>query len=260
MTLALIAGTGALPNVLVLAHPGALVCALDGFTPDVAPTLTFRLEHLGSFLAQLVARGVTQVCFAGAVRRPTLDPACIDAATAPLVPVIRAAMAKGDDGALRAIMQIFEAHGIQMVAAHALLPQLLPGIGVPTKTKPDGPMLLDAVLGEDTVAKLGALDRGQACIICNGTILAEEDAAGTDMMLDQITANGGILYKAPKPAQDRRADMPLIGIDTVQAVINAGLDGIVIAADGVMVLNFDAVVAALDAANKVLWVRPQTAT
>ncbi|MFT5629624.1 MAG: molybdopterin biosynthesis enzyme, partial [Gammaproteobacteria bacterium] len=38
------------------------------------------------------------------------------------------------------------------------------------------------------------------------------------------------------------------------------LDGIVVTAGGVMVLDRDAVVDAMDAAGKVLWVRPETET
>ncbi|MFT5066987.1 MAG: DUF1009 family protein [Yoonia sp.] len=256
--LALVAGTGALPPAIVSAVPGALVCALDGFSPDIPVDLTFRLEHLGSFLAQLTGRGVTQVCFAGAVRRPTVDPTQVDAATVPLVPVIKAAMSKGDDGALRAIMQLFEAHGMQMVAAHDLVPSLLPVAGVLTLAKPTSVMMAEAVLGERVVAKLGDLDRGQACVVSGAKLLAEEGVDGTDAMLTGVAAAGGILYKAPKPTQDRRADLPVIGLGTANAVIAAGLDGIVVTAGGVMVLDCDAVVSALDAAGKVLWVRPET--
>ncbi len=258
--LALVAGMGALPPAIMAAFPDALICALDGFAPNIPVEMTFRLEHLGSFLAKLTDRGVTQVCFAGAVQRPLIDPAQIDAATLPLVPVIKAAMSKGDDGALRAIMQLFEAHGMQMVAAHELVPQLLPVAGVLTSLKPDADMMAEAVLGEGVVAKLGDLDRGQACVIQGANVLAEEGPEGTDAMLAGVTAQGGILYKAPKPNQDRRADLPVIGITTARGVIAAGLDGIVVTAGGVMVLDRDAVVGAMDAAGKVLWVRPETET
>jgi len=258
--LALIAGTGALPTTIAAAVKPDVICALNGFVPDLPVDVTFRLEHLGSFLGDLTARGVTRVCLAGAVRRPLIDPAAIDAATAPLVPVIQAAMAKGDDGALRALMQIIEAHGLQIVAAHQLVPQLLPTAGVPTAVKPDAKMMAEAVLGERAIAKLGALDRGQACVVYGAKLLAEEGPDGTDAMLADLIADSGILYKAPKPTQDRRADLPVIGPATARAVVDAGLDGIVITAGGVMILDLDAVLATLDDAGKVLWIRPETET
>lgn len=256
--LALIAGTGALPATILKGRADVYVCAMAGFAPDVPVDVTFRIEQLGSLLAHLEGQGVREVCFAGAVKRPDIDPAEIDAATLPLVPVIQAAIAAGDDGALRAIIGIFEAAGFAVRAAHELVPQLLPVAGVPTQRKPDARMMGEAVLGNRVIIKLGERDLGQACVISDDALLAQEGPDGTDAMMADVKAKGGVLYKAPKPKQDRRADLPVIGLGTAQAVIAAGLDGVVIEAGGVMVLDMAAVVAALDAHDKVLWVRPST--
>ena len=88
--LALIAGTGVLPDEVVAALPERpLICAMEGFEPDtLGPDIVFPLEQLGSFIAELKVRGVTELCMAGAVRRPRVDPARIDAATLPLVPIL----------------------------------------------------------------------------------------------------------------------------------------------------------------------------
>lgn len=256
--LALIAGTGALPPTIVAQHPDVLVCAMAGFVPDVPAKITFRIEKLGGFLSHLKDLGVTQVCFAGAVKRPDIDPGAIDAATKPMVPVIVDAIAKGDDGALRAIIGLFEGQGFEVVAAHMLVPQLLPVAGVPSKRRPDAAMMAAAVLGERVLVQLGARDLGQACIIHDGKLLAQEEHEGTDAMIADVQAKGGVLVKGPKPDQTRRADLPVIGIETARGIVAAGLDGIVIAAGGVMVLDMAAVVAELDAHDKVLWVRPTT--
>ena len=130
--LALIAGQGRLPAVLARSLDQApLVASLEGFAPEGLPIdLTFRIEHLGSFLAELKAKGVTEVCFAGAVRRPPLDPSSIDAATMPLVPRIMQALQLGDDAALRVVLEVFEEMGISIRAAHEVLPELLPDAGL----------------------------------------------------------------------------------------------------------------------------------
>lgn len=256
--LALIAGTGALPAAILQGRNGVYVCAMVGFVPEVPVDLTFRIEHLGSVLAHLKGQGISEVCFAGAVKRPRIDPAAIDTATLPLVPVVQAAIAAGDDGALRAIIGIFEDAGFQVRAAHELARELLPVAGVPTMRKPDADMMAEAVLGDRVLLKLGALDRGQACVISGDALLAEEGPEGTDAMIAGVKATGGVLFKGPKPNQDRRADLPVIGVGTARGVIAAGLDGIVIEAGGVMVLDLPEVVEILDGANKVLWVRPRT--
>ena len=255
--LALIAGTGALPQVLFakLSAQGTvpLVCAMAGFTPEIAPNVTFRLEHLGSFLADLRARGVTRICMAGAVKRPDIDAGQIDAATRPLIARLQVAMAAGDDGALRGIIALLEDHGFVVVGAAELVPELLPPEGVMTRAVPSDADRADAMIGDGVMQELGAGDIGQACIIDGGRVVAREGAAGTDAMI--MDARGGILFKAPKPGQDRRADLPVIGPQTAENAVNAGLRGIVIEDGGVMVLDLAAVRRILDAAGLFLWVR-----
>lgn len=254
--LALIAGTGDLPPALVARlSERPLVCAMRGFEPRITPDITFRMEHLGSFLATLKARGVTRICMAGAVRRPQIDPGQIDAATMPLVPKVQAALTQGDDGALRIIIAIMEDYGFTVLAAHDVARDLLPRAGVLTRTGPASGHTSDAFAGEACVAKMGAADTGQACVVRAGDVILREDANGTDAMIARVKGTGGILFKAPKPNQDWRADLPLIGPATAKAA--AGLDGIVIEAGGVMVLDLPAVRRILDAQGMFLWVRPR---
>lgn len=289
--LALIAGMGDLPPALIARLPERpLICAMVGFVPSITPDITFRIEHLGGLLADLRGRGVTEVCLAGAVQRPDVNPAELDAATAPLAPRIAAAIAKGDDGALREVIGIFEEAGMVVRAAHDIAPDLLPRGGVLTDAEPGPGAAQDAVLAELTVVEMGAQDIGQSCLVRDGRVLAREGQDGTDAMLARfapsddpffgavdvmgdllgsaaewlsgpdgapVDARGALLFKAPKPGQDRRADLPVIGPQTAKGAAADGLAGIVIEADGVIVLHQDRVVDTLNAAGLFLWVRPK---
>lgn len=257
--LALIAGAGALPTLLAaqLDVP-PLVCALDGNGPDdLTVDVAFRIETLGSFLAVLRDNGVTDLCMAGGISRPRIDPGAIDAATLPLVPIIQQAMAVGDDGALRAVITIFEQAGLTVRAAHEIMPDLLMPAGCLTKAQPDKGDHADAARGAAIVAAMAAADIGQACVVQAGQALAVEGRFGTDWMLRTLTsrpdAGGGLLFKAPKPGQDRRVDLPTIGIDTITAACAAGLNGVVAEAGGVMVLDPAAVLAECDRLGLFLW-------
>lgn len=288
--LALIAGSGDLPPALLARLPRRpLICALAGFTPQITPDVTFRIEHLGSFLADLAARGVMDICMAGAVKRPVIDPAQIDAATAPLVAQLQNAMGKGDDGTLRGVIALLENAGLNIVAAHDLAPDLLPDPGVPAGVITPQ-IRLDAVLGEQVIADMGRSDTGQACLIRQGRVIAREDAQGTDAMIARfahdddplwgavdamgsllgdaaewlsgadgapVDARGAILFKAPKPGQDRRADLPVIGPQTARGAVAAGLAGIVVEAGGVIVLHPDQISDILQRAGACFWVRPK---
>ncbi|NSY38220.1 LpxI family protein [Leisingera sp. ANG59] len=259
--LAVIAGTGMLPAEVAAHAPGRpLICAMAGAEPDmVDPEITFRFEQLGSFLERLKAAEVTEICLAGAVRRPHIDPSAIDAATMPLVPVLQAALAAGDDGALRAIIGIFEQAGFAVRAAHEVAPDLLMAAGVPTKVQPGELDKADAERGAEIVAAMSEADIGQSCAVRKQQAIAVENLFGTDWMLNALQqrpdGHGGLLFKAPKPGQDRRADLPAIGVETVEAAAQAGLSGIVLEAGGVIVLDQDAVIAACDRLGLFLWLR-----
>jgi UDP-2,3-diacylglucosamine hydrolase len=291
--LALIAGRGQLPGHILAAHGApVLVTAVEGFAPDhLTPDITFRVERLGTFIADLKARGVTDICMAGAIGRPALDRAMIDAATMPLVPRMMQALGQGDDGALRVVIALFEEAGFTIRAAHEICPDLLISAGVPTRAQPAPQHEGAARLGLATIAEMGRSDTGQACVIRRGDVLAREGADGTDAMLarlnggtastdpdpltwgftaltdaattaldwlggrDAAQSSGAILVKAPKPQQDRRVDLPTIGPGTAMRAADAGLDGIVIAAGGVIVLDQEAVLRILDERGLFLWVR-----
>lgn len=250
--LALIAGTGALPGSIVdqMSEP-PLICALDGFAPDtLVPDVEFRIETLGSFIAELKSRGVTGICMAGAIQRPPVDPGKIDAATLPLIPVLQKAIMSGDDGALRAVVGIFQEAGFQVQGADEFAPDLLPPLGCATRTQPSEQDLNDAKRGSGIVRAMSAADVGQACVVLKGQALAIEGIFGTNWMLQSLTqrpdAGGGVLFKAPKPDQDRRVDLPTVGPDTVTAAVAAGLSGIVVEKGGVIVLDRERVLEECD--------------
>ena len=77
---------------------------------------------------------------------------------------------------------------------------------------------------------LGAADVGQGCVVQHGLVLCVEAIEGTDAMLARAgtlrrPGPGGVLVKLVKPGQERRADLPTIGPDTVRAAAAAGLRG-----------------------------------
>lgn len=259
---ALIAGEGALPRVLAEALDAPVICELEGYASGLSDPVVFRIERLGSLIADLKARGVTRVCFAGAVRRPPLDPGAVDAATAPLVPRMMAALDSGDDAALRTVIGFFEEAGLAVVGAAELLPGLLPPAGVPTRARPGEADARDADRAARVLCALAAADLGQGCVVAGGQVLAVEAFGGTDWMLSTLAGDrrppgpaGGVLMKAPKAGQDRRIDLPAVGPDTVAGAVAAGLSGIVIEAGGVMMLDRAGTVAAADAAGIFIWVR-----
>lgn len=267
MKTALIAGRGALPAALAGAMAERpLVTAMEGFAPDgLAVDLSFRVERLVPFLRALEREGVEEVVFAGAVTRPRLDPALLDPDTAALLPRLMQAMAAGDDATLREVIAVFEEFGFAVAGVESVAPALLPGPGVLAGTltgRDEG----DAARAAEIVAALGAVDVGQSAVVVQGLCLAVEALPGTDAMLEGVAglkpglrpdpARGrGLLYKGAKPGQDRRIDLPTIGLETLRGVAAAGLGGLAFQAGSVICLDLPAMQRLARELQLFLWAR-----
>ncbi len=266
MKTAIIAGRGRLPAALAAAMAEVpLVAALDGFAPEgLAVDLSFRVERLVPFLRALDRDGIDQVIFAGAVTRPRLDPALLDPATAELLPRLMAAMASGDDATLRAVIDIFEEFGFTIVGVEEVAPALLPGAGVLAGAVSEQDKT-DAARAAEIVAALGTVDVGQSAVVVQGLCLGVEALPGTDFLLAQVAEivtlrpdplrGRGVFYKAAKPGQDRRIDLPTIGPDTLRAVAAAGLGGVAFEAGSVICLDLTEMQRLAEQLGLFLWAR-----
>src|SRR5262249_28771493 len=175
-------------------------------------------------------------------------------------PKIIAAAMKGDDALLRAAITLFEKEGFRVAGTAEAAPDLLMPSGTLGKHQPNAQQKEDVTTGVKVVRTLGRLDVGQAVAVCDGLVLVVEAAEGTDAMLARITqlpANirgsatklRGVLVKAPKPAQDRRLDLPVIGGRGVERAAQAGLAGIAIEAGSSIVMHRERVGAAANKAG-----------
>ncbi|MEM9269413.1 MAG: LpxI family protein [Pseudomonadota bacterium] len=171
---------------------------------------------------------------------------------------------------MRIINGIFEAEGLRIRAPHELLEKLLMAEGSPTKAAPSKNDQADAQRAAQIVQALGEVDVGQGAVVAQGLCLGTESIQGTDAMLAFVANSDpsvrpdpdgakGVLLKAPKPGQDWRVDLPAIGPDTLTRAKNAGLAGVVVQADGVLVLGLEETVARADELGLFLWGRPADA-
>jgi hypothetical protein len=256
--LGIFAGGGELPLRIIEAcrasERAVFVLAFEGAAdPAVAsgvPHAWVRLGAAGEALRLLREHGVEEVVFAGGVKRPSL---------LSLRPDWRAAKffarvgyrALGDDGLLSAVIREFESEGFRVIGADDILGSALAPLGPLGRHRPDAQAEDDIAVGFRIVRALGVLDIGQAAVVQQGLVLGVEAIEGTDALIARCAAlhregPGGVLIKAPKPGQERRADLPTIGRRTVEAAAAAGLRGIAIEAGASLVLDRAALVAAAD--------------
>ena len=253
--LGLIAGLGDLPVAIaenaVATGQGVYVLRLKGFEePRLAafPGAVVGLGEIGKLFALLKDAGCKDVLFAGIVKRPNFKDLKLDLRGAALLPKVLAEAGKGDDALLRLMVKEVEKQGFNVIGSDAAHAALLAPSGLVGGPAPSEAAMADIARGAHVVAALGDLDIGQGCVVCEGLVLAVEAQEGTDAMLDRCAAlpeairgtpaaRRGVLVKRPKPAQERRIDMPTVGVSTVEKVAAAGLAGLAIEAGGALMLG-----------------------
>jgi DUF1009 family protein len=84
------------------------------------------------------------------------------------------------------------------------------------------------------------LDVGQGVVVSRGTVLAVEAFEGTNAMLERAGKFGAkncLFVKLGKPNQDTRFDVPVFGLQTLQAMRNAGIENAALETPSVLILN-----------------------
>src|ERR1044072_1860183 len=206
------------------------------------------------------AEGCRDMVLVGTALRPALTSLRLDWTTLRLLPEIWRAFRGGDDHLLSGVARIFHDLGFRVVGAHEVAPEILMPRGNIGTFGPGQRDLADIARGLALLRAIGPFDVGQAVVVADNQVLAVEGGDGTDKMLERIvelrtrgrvaTGNGvGVLIKAPKPAQDRRLDMPAIGPRTVEAAARAGLAGIAVVAGSTIIAEPQQVARAADAAK-----------
>jgi hypothetical protein len=128
---------------------------------------------------------------------------------------------------------------------------LLARLGPYGQRRPDAEAEPDIARGIEVARALGRMDVGQGAIVQNGRVLGVEAAEGTDALIARCAAlhlpgPGGVLVKVAKPGQERRVDLPTIGVATVRSAIAGGLRGIAVEAGSALVVDAEEVGRAAD--------------
>jgi lipid-A-disaccharide synthase len=261
--LGILAGSGELPLRLIEACRAegrpyfvlAFAGSCDPLSIQGQPHRFIRLGAGGAGLKILRENGVAELVLAGGVKRPSFAALRPDWRALRFFMKIglRAMTDFGDDRLFRAIIAELELEGFRIVGAQDILTSLLAPAGVLGTVAPGASAEADIRAGIAAARVYGAKDIGQAVVMRQGAIVDREDADGTDALLRRCAAcreaQGGVLVKMAKPQQERRADLPAIGAQTVASAAAAGLKGIAIEAGGCLVLDRAAVVAAADRAG-----------
>ena len=191
------------------------------------------------------------------MERPKFSELKLDARGVMVLPRVIAAARRGDDALLRMLVDLFEREGFHAVNVAEAAPGLVVNAGPLGRILPNDDHQADIARGFAVVRALGALDVGQAAVVCEGLVLAVEAAEGTDAMIARVgqlrdnlrgtpQKKRGVLVKALKPTQDAKTDMPVVGVETVRHAADVGLAGIALEAGKSLIVDKRAVAGEAD--------------
>ncbi|MBC7770215.1 MAG: UDP-2,3-diacylglucosamine diphosphatase LpxI [Phycisphaerales bacterium] len=265
--LGVIAGGGELPVVLAehLAASGrpyfiARIIPMADPALEKHPGAAHGLGAMGARMDAMRQAGCDAVVLLGEVARPNIAALELDDVARAMLPALLAAMPHGDDALLRAVLSEHERAGFRVIGADEAMAELLAPQGAWGAVTPNPRHLHDIVKAAKVAAASGAFDIGQGVVVCDGLVLAVEAQEGTDAMLRRVAelpapirgqsgARRGVLVKRPKPIQERRIDLPTVGVRTIEGAAAAGLAGVAVEAGGALTVRRDAIITAADGAG-----------
>jgi DUF1009 family protein len=248
----LIAGNGSFPFLVLRAarqvgHAVTLVAIegeafpeLESLAAELGGTTVHwvPLGRLGACISVLRDTGVSRAIMAGQVKHVKLFTDVMPDIT--MMAVLARLATKNTDALISAVADVLRTHGIVLMDSTALLSDLLAPPGVLTETRPSESMLADFAFGYRVADAVAGLDVGQTIVVKDRAVVSVEAMEGTDAAIARagtLAGPGARVVKVAKPAQDRRFDVPVVGVATITAMRDAGADGLSIDAGTTLVLD-----------------------
>ncbi len=265
--LGLIAGQGMLPLIVArgMKAAGHRVCCV-GLRDQFDRTLPaacddFReagIAQIGRWIRTLRRAGVTEAVMVGRVAKIRMhDPLRL----LRQIPDWRALNIwyrrlrhdRRNAAVLAAVADELEANGIRLIDSTAYIPDHLATTGVMGGVAPTAEQRRDVEFGWPILTQVARLDVGQSIAVRDRDVIAVEAVEGTDGMIARAAtlcrAKGWTLLKTAKPDHDLRADVPTVGVDTIDRLAAAGGGCIALGAGRVILLDRPRVLAAADRAG-----------
>jgi len=140
--------------------------------------------------------------------------------------------------------------GLVLIDSTTYIPDHMASEGAMTKRQPTDEQRGDIDFGWPLLKQVGSLDIGQAIAVREKDVIAVEAVEGTDRMIaragELCRRKGWTLLKTARPGHDMRADVPTIGVSTIESMHTAGGGCIAVGVGRVILVDRPAVLAAAD--------------
>ncbi|HYD16382.1 MAG TPA: UDP-2,3-diacylglucosamine diphosphatase LpxI [Candidatus Nanoarchaeia archaeon] len=166
------------------------------------------------------------------------------------------------DSQIGGVAKFLAREGITLLKMTALLGPLLARAGVLTRRSPTAQEQTNITYGSAVAQHIARIDVGQTVVIADAACVAVEAMDGTDAtilragtLMRSLCGESALLsrsltvVKVAKINQDMRFDVPVIGLQTIETMRNAGATCLALDAGRCLVLDGEAVIKAADEAE-----------
>ena len=232
MKFGLIAGNGKFPFLVVegARQQGvslSVVAILEETDPqidEVADNVTWvGIGQLGKMISFFKRQGVEKAMMAGQVKHVQIFSGAIPDLR--MVKMLWNLPRRNTDALIGGIADELAKEEIELIDSTFFVKDHLSPVGVLTKRKPSDFERENIDYGLHIADEIARLDLGQTIVVRAKACVAIEAMEGTDATIRRAgeLANGKLtVVKVAKPDQDMRFDVPVVGVPTIEAMIEAG--------------------------------------
>ena len=196
------------------------------------------IGQLGKMIRFFKREGVERAMMAGQVRHVQIFSGAL-----PDVRMLRMLMRlprRNTDALIGGVADELAAEGIELIDSTHFLQDHLPREGVLTRRAPTAGERGDIDYGLEVAREIARLDLGQTIVVRARACVAVEAMEGTDATVrraGQLARGRLTVVKVAKPNQDMRFDVPVVGVPTVEAMVEAGATCLCITAGKTLIFD-----------------------
>jgi DUF1009 family protein len=253
MKFGLIAGNGQFPFLVVegARRQGVemVVAAIreetDKRIDDVADEVRWvGIGQLGKMISFFKTHGVTKAIMAGQVKHVQIFSGSLPDVR--MLKMLWNLPKRNTDALIGGVADELASEGIELIDSTYFIQDQLALSGVITKRGPSDTELANIEYGLNIANEIARLDLGQTIVIRAKACVAIEAMEGTDATIRRAgeLANGKLtVVKVAKPDQDMRFDVPVVGVPTIQTMIDAGATCLSVSAGKTLIFDRDEMLA-----------------
>ena len=171
------------------------------------------------------------------------------------IEILKTVQRLNNDEVMLLIVKEFEKSGITVLDQTIFIKNLMVPSGVLGKHKPTEEQMEDVNYGFWLAKEMGKVDVGQSVVIKDKMVMAVEAIEGTDACIRRgakLAKKNAVVVKVSKPAQDKRFDIPAVGLRTLKTMKKHGANLLAIEANETIIVEQEKVVKFADDNNIVI--------